>query len=162
MRLLLSHFPFHERQLFHQEISGLQVLDQVGGLYTSFPHRFCILTITDFSKRFHSLLHLSIFFPPCCQAQICLSFCLLSRTECENVATTLVFCYKDEESTAWIKRLMCVWDKCQRKATHTAHRTQEDELWKRCLLFHFYSSCLLARSVLDRLYNLHRSFPRFI
>lgn len=103
------------------------------------------------------------FFPPCYQAQICLRFCLLSRTECENVATTLVvFGYKDEEPTAWIKRLMCVWDKCQREAPRAAHRTQEGELWKRCLLFHFYSSCLLATSVLDRLYNLHRSFPSFI
>lgn len=137
------------------------VFDRVGGLHTLFfhtdffylhSHRF-LQKISQPAASFYFFLLLGT------DLSHTLSVCLLSDTECENVPTTrVVLCCKDEEPTAWIKRLSWA-DVCVRQnASVNPHCTQNSgERTMKKVLFFFYSFCLLATSVLDSLYNLQRN-----
>lgn len=116
---------------------------------TRCSHRFSIHTIADFSKKFDSLLHLSIFFPLLLGTDLShfLSVCYLAlnvemyQQHVSRSATRVV-----GPSSA---------DVCVRQ-THAAPKTQQDELWKKVPFVPFLV-LLFTCHICVRLYNRQRN-----
>lgn len=108
-----AHFVFSHRSFYLHTHRFLQKISQPAASFY-----FFLLLGTDLSHT--------------------LSVCLLSDAECENVPTTrVVLCCKDEEPTAWTKRLSWA-DVCVRQnASVNPHCTQNsgERTMKKVLFF---------------------------